>query len=92
VTYDSGPNGHLANVAYECEATVTGTYTPAPNMGAAPEPAPVVEYAPAVPAPAPISYAPASVYSAAPAVDYGTPVYEDVVRNEYRKNYLLKCQ
>lgn len=88
VTYDSGPNGHLANVAYEGEATAAGAYAPAQEMYVAPAPSPVAAYAPA---PASVAeYAPAPAYSAVPATDYSAPAYGDVVRNEwiiYLMNY-----
>jgi len=85
VTYDSGPNGHLANVAYEGEATAAGAYAPAQEMYVAPAPSPVAAYAPA---PAPVAeYAPAP----APVAEYApAPAYEDVVRNEWIV-YLVNC-
>ena len=57
VTYDAGPNGYLANVAYD-ESKDTSTY-------AAPAPAPsTVSYA---------TPAPEMVYTSAPMVEYATP-------------------
>ena len=61
VTYDSGPNGHLATVVYEGEAK---PYT-APSSYVAPAPAPYPEYV-----------APAASPYYAPTPEYIEPAYE----------------
>merc|ERR1712226_1067928 len=79
VTYSAGPDGYVADVKYEGEASYP-EYKPAPYKKApapAYKPAPKPAYTPAPaykPAPAPVYHKPAPVYHK-PAVYHPAPVY-----------------
>ena len=75
VTYQSGPNGHLANVAYEGGAADASAYAAAPSYSSmTPDyastttmtPISTTEYV----TPAPVTYAPETTYAPAPASTY----------------------
>jgi len=82
VSYTAGPEGYVADVKYEGEATYpeAAPYKPAPHPAPAykPHPAPAYKPAPAPvykPAPAPVYHKPAPAYKPAPAPYHPAPVY-----------------
>jgi len=82
VTYSAGPDGYVADVKYEGEASYPEykpkPYHPAPAPAYKPAPKPAYKPAPAPvyhkPAPAPVYHKPAPVYHK-PAVYHPAPVY-----------------
>ena len=82
VSYTAGPEGYVADVSYEGEATYpeAAPYKPAPHPAPAykPHPAPAYKPAPAPvykPAPAPVYHKPAPAYKPHPAPYHPAPVY-----------------
>merc|ERR1712038_307047 len=73
VTYSAGPDGYVADVKYEGEASYP-EYKPAPYTAYNPAPAPAYKPAPVYHKPAPVYHKPA-VYHPAPVYHKPAPVY-----------------